>query len=303
MRLSLPSLSSPHVRSAGPVATPDIPEVAGGGGVRLGGSIPRRRFAAHLQRAGKTIPGKASGLRCPDHGESVATSDRLGRRDPRRHHVVPPCSKLHLAGADQIARSSRGSVTIGLHLERWLALCGSRRKNIQLKISPVISCPIAVGPFRPAILVPPAFFQDLSDSEIDQAGLHEMAHLARRDDYALLLQRVIEALLPWHPAVRWITRQIDLEREIACDDFVVERLHQPRSYASCLTHLAELASRQRPSLLAAGAITEGSHLTHRVELLLDRTRHTGTRLLRFRLAGVALIPLDSGNLRGAGSRN
>ena len=65
--------------------------------------------------------------------------------------------------------------------------------------------------------------------------VHEAAHLARWDDYGLLAQRFIEALFPWHPVVRWITRQMDLEREVACDDFVVEATGQARQYASCLT--------------------------------------------------------------------
>ncbi len=190
-----------------------------------------------------------------------------------------------------IARAAPASPEQAQRVASWLALCGSRRGNIRLKISREISSPIAVGPLRPSILVPPSFFEQLSDSEIEQAGLHEAAHLARYDDYGLLLQRLIEALLAWHPAVRWVTRQMDLEREVACDDFVVESLHQPRSYASCLTRLAELAIRRRPSLLASGAIYNGTNLTQRVEMLLDQTRHTGTRLLRGRFAGLALVPL------------
>jgi erythromycin esterase-like protein/beta-lactamase regulating signal transducer with metallopeptidase domain len=175
--------------------------------------------------------------------------------------------------------------------EEWLAACGSRRRKVQLKISTEISSPFIAGPVRAAILVPAAFFTGLSGDEADAAGLHEAAHLARRDDYALFLQRAIEALLAWHPAVRWISRQIDFEREVACDDFVVAASGNPRSYASCLTRLAELASLPASSLLAAGVIEEGRDLARRIDMLLDRTRHAGTRLLHARLAGVALVPL------------
>ena len=100
---------------------------------------------------------------------------------------------------------------------------------------------MVAGLRRPSILIPARLLDELEEAELDQIGLHEAAHLARRDDYALLFQRVIEALFALHPVVRWIARQIDLEREIACDDLVVEATGRPRSYASCLTRVVELA--------------------------------------------------------------
>ena len=79
----------------------------------------------------------------------------------------------------------------------------------------------AAGLRHPAILIPAALLAELHDDELDQIGLHETAHLARHDDFALIAQRAIEAMFAVHPVVRWIARRIDLEREIACDDFVL----------------------------------------------------------------------------------
>src|SRR6185369_729967 len=42
----------------------------------------------------------------------------------------------------------------------------------------------------------------------------------------------------------------------------------------------------RPSLASANVAADLSHLTRRVEMLLDRTRNTGTRLLKQRLAAM-----------------
>src|SRR5260370_42364254 len=78
-------------------------------------------------------------------------------------------------------------------------------------------------------------------------GLHEAAHLARGDDVALVLQRLLQAVFALHPVVHWIARRIDLEREIACDDFVVEATGQPRPYAACLTRVVELTGGGRTS--------------------------------------------------------
>jgi beta-lactamase regulating signal transducer with metallopeptidase domain len=170
----------------------------------------------------------------------------------------------------------------------WLGLCGARRRHVRLAASPEIDIPVAVGPRDPAILIPCRVMHaldscEIDDSALDQIGLHEAAHIARYDDYALLLQRTIEALFALHPVVRWITRQIDLEREIACDDFVIQATQRPRSYASCLTQMVELCGVVRPALVAAPVADDLSHLSRRVEMLLDTTRRTGTSLLRGRL--------------------
>src|SRR5258706_7155617 len=178
-------------------------------------------------------------------------------------------------------------------VDAWLAACGSRRR-VRLAGSFDIGTPIAAGLSRPAILIPARLLEQMTDDELDQIGLHEAAHLARRDDLALILQRVVEALFALHPAVRWIGRSIDLEREIACDDFVLRSTGRAKPYAACLTRVAELAMHSRGSLVAAAAVTEGrSHLSNRVEMLLDKSRHTGTRLLKSGTA-IAILSLAAG---------
>ena len=155
---------------------------------------------------------------------------------------------------------------------------------VRALVSPDIASPMAAGLFRPAILLPERLLAELDDDELDQIRVHETAHLMRRDDIALLIQRSMEALFALHPVVRWITRRIDLEREIACDDFVVEQTGKARPYASCLTRVVEIAGGVRSSLVAAAATEERSHLARRIEMLLDKTRHKGTRLLKIRLS-------------------
>jgi bla regulator protein blaR1 len=186
-------------------------------------------------------------------------------------------SYLYLEQRKRRARPAEG-------LERW---------PVRALISSDIASPMAAGLFRPAILLPERLMAELDEDELEQIRLHETAHLTRRDDIALLIERSIEALFALHPVVRWITRRMDLEREIACDDFVVEQTGQARPYASCLTHVVEIAGGVRSSLVAAAATEERSHLARRIEMLLDKTRHKGTRLLkmRFLLMAAALLAL------------
>ncbi|MGA3204165.1 MAG: M56 family metallopeptidase [Bryobacteraceae bacterium] len=164
------------------------------------------------------------------------------------------------------------------NLHRW---------PVRALISSEVASPMAAGLFRPAILLPERLIAELDDDELEQIRVHETAHLTRRDDIALLIQRTVEAGFALHPVVRWITRRIDLEREIACDDFVVEQTGRARPYASCLTRVVEIAGGARSSVIdvsvAAAATEERSHLARRIEMLLDKTRHKGTRLLKIPL--------------------
>ena len=173
-------------------------------------------------------------------------------------------------------------------INRWLAKCRSNRRA-RLAISYDIPAPIAAGPIQPSILIPAHLLQALDHDQIEQIGLHEAAHLARRDDYSLLLQRVCEAIFVFHPLVHWIAKRMDLEREIACDDIVVEITGRPRSYAECLTRIAELANGAVALPLAAPATQTQSVIETRLDRLLDRNRINRTGLMTARLAGLLAV--------------
>jgi beta-lactamase regulating signal transducer with metallopeptidase domain len=174
-------------------------------------------------------------------------------------------------------------------MHRSLARCGVNRR-IQIAVTSHGASPMVAGSW---VLFPASLLDRLESAEIEQICLHEAAHLARFDDRAILLQRVIEAVLVLHPVARWIGRQIDLEREIACDDFVVVHTGEARSYASCLTHVAEMAQSSPGSPVAAAATDESAHLNRRIDMLLNKTRRAGTRILRVPfaagLAGLVVI--------------
>jgi beta-lactamase regulating signal transducer with metallopeptidase domain len=149
------------------------------------------------------------------------------------------------AGSVLLARLKRRAAMAPPYLvaciPEWLSMSGSSRRRISMAVSTEIFTPVAAGFFTPTVLIPARLLEDLSASELDQVCLHETAHLGRYDDYTLIIERLIEALLPWHPVVRWIGRQIDLEREIACDDIVIKSAADARNYARCLTRVVEFA--------------------------------------------------------------
>ncbi len=194
------------------------------------------------------------------------------------------------------ARATAAPHKLSGRLETWLAHSGSARKGARLAISHDIEIPVATGPFRTAVLIPAKLFEAVTDTDLDQIGRHEAAHLARRDDYTLFAQRIIEALFALHPVVRWLTRQIDLEREIACDDRAAGSPEQARSYADCLTRTVALCGGVRTSLAAANVADGRSHLSRRVELLLKNGRTAQVSLLKGRCALIAIALIGAASL-------
>ena len=162
------------------------------------------------------------------------------------------------------------------------------RRPVRIAGSETLAAPVAAGLCDPMILVPIALLDHLTGEEFDQVALHEWAHLQRWDDWTNLLQRFAEAIFFFHPGVLWIGRQMDREREMACDDWVVARTRQPRSYANSLTRLVELNVHARAVLVAPGMAASKERLFERVKRLLDQGRHATAHLSKTGLLAMVL---------------
>jgi hypothetical protein len=152
---------------------------------------------------------------------------------------------------------------------------GSRRATIY--VSSRIRVPMALGFFRPAVVLPQWALTDLSAEELRAAILHERAHIDRWDDWTNLLQKIIRAVLFFHPAVWWIDNRLAIEREMSCDDMVLVQSPNPRSYAECLISVAEKSLLRRRLALAQAAVGKVKQTTLRVGRILNgRARKKGS---------------------------
>lgn len=91
-------------------------------------------------------------------------------------------------------------------------------RPVRLLVSSLVEVPVAIGWLRPAILVPFTSLTALPIEQLSAVLAHELAHIRRNDYLAAILQNLAEALLFYHPAVWWASRQIRIEREFCCDD-------------------------------------------------------------------------------------
>jgi hypothetical protein len=174
--------------------------------------------------------------------------------------------------------------------EALIESAGGRR--VRLRASSQIAVPMAAGLFDPVILIPEALSEQLSEEEFRQVLLHELAHLRRRDDWTNLAQKVLEALFFFHPVVWCIARRLNLEREIACDDWVVTMTGAARPYAVCLTKMARRSMFARAPQLAAGAVARKGQVSRRIESLLSRRGAAAGGLSKIGvLAGTGLLAM------------
>lgn len=162
-------------------------------------------------------------------------------------------------------------------MPQWLR-ANKGARDVRLCVSDETDVPVAVGLFDAMILIPRSLLERLSEPEVDQICLHELAHLRRADDWTNGLQRIINALLGWNPAALFIGQQLDLEREVACDDWVLSFVGTVRPYALCLTKMAESAAWPRNPIPAPGVFATRKHISLRIERLLGAGRNIATNL-------------------------
>ena len=183
-----------------------------------------------------------------------------------------------------LSASERQSRALGLKYQPMLAYCER------------VAVPTVVGLFRPVILLPIALTSGLTPQQIDSILAHELAHLARYDHVVNVLQRVIEALLFFHPAVWWLSQRIRQEREICCDCLVLANGADPLDYARSLLSVAEMShtTRLHSSVTAVSLLATGgrpSALRQRIAGILGEPVTPSLRLNSRSLLIAIGIPL------------
>jgi beta-lactamase regulating signal transducer with metallopeptidase domain len=176
-------------------------------------------------------------------------------------------------------------------LQKTLAEFDSPR-TVTLCVSDELRVPTAIGFTKPRVVIPSWTVEELSSLELNAILLHELAHLRRRDDWTNLIQKIVGALLFFHPAVWWIEKKLALEREMACDDLVLAETASPRAYAECLVSLAEKSFLRRGIALAQAAVDRLRSVSLRVTRILDVNRSRATRVWSpapILVAGVSLV--------------
>ncbi|MCA9072315.1 MAG: M48 family metalloprotease, partial [Planctomycetaceae bacterium] len=176
-------------------------------------------------------------------------------------------------------------------LSRQVGLGRSPRLAISFRSKDAFS----LGLWKPLIVLPASWLLQLPPQTLESVLAHELAHIRRWDAWATLFQRVLESALFYHPAVWWLSRQMDREREKCCDLWAVSVTGDRLQYVKALAGVAEIqhassATKLSAPIFATGMGGKNMQLLERVHYVLGTPPRTGAASRIFAGAMVLAIP-------------
>jgi beta-lactamase regulating signal transducer with metallopeptidase domain len=194
-----------------------------------------------------------------------------------------------------LRRIARRATPVGAAPE-LAALLRTGYRSAELCTSTDVDRPSVIGFFKPRVLIPRDLFEKLCASDLEQIVLHEMEHLRRGDDWINLLQKISLVLFPLNPVLFWVERRLCTERELACDDRVLQVTRAKKAYATCLVNLAEESALHRRASLVLGAWERQSELGRRVRRILRQPEGMMGRRQMTTVASVLALGIVGGAL-------
>ena len=205
------------------------------------------------------------------------------------------------AGLRRIRRRASCCVDVNLQsIARGICDQMRVRQKIKLLVSSHVRAPVAIGVFRPAVLLPASLVSQLSDQELRNILIHEFAHIGRRDHVILMLQKVIAIFFWPQPFLHALNRMLSRSREEICDNHVL-KLSERVSYGETLLKLTEHVN----PAFSLGLLGNAWKLEDRISQLLSERRNPVTnsnffvRSAAFLIFGMATLvvslatPLDA----------
>lgn len=191
------------------------------------------------------------------------------------------CAEVELGNLDPILREALGAED------------SASERRVRLLTSETVRVPAAIGFWKPAIVLPAWCLRELSAEELRPILIHERAHLRRGDDWTNLLQKLVRAILFFHPAVWWIDARLSLEREMACDDAVLAATGNAQAYAGSLIGLLERGCARRGWTMAQAAVARAREASARIARILTGQGAASTRVGRGALGLAAALCLTA----------
>ena len=162
------------------------------------------------------------------------------------------------------------------------------RRTPALLVTPECLSPCIVGTWNPRIVLPESVVTQSSPARLRHVLAHELAHLVRGDLWTNWLLLAARILHWFNPVAWWTVREMQAEREAACDELAFAALGEADRSAYAAT-IVELAASLSPSAIAPGLIglfSSTCRLKARVERLL---RSPSVKTLRAPIAAGLLL--------------
>jgi HEAT repeat protein len=196
-----------------------------------------------------------------------------------------------LFGAWLLRRSATSTPARWVEEARTLAEAFEIAGVIDVLQSRGIAMPIVCGVWHPLIIMPTGA-GEWSDERRRVVVLHELAHIKRRDCLTQAVAQVVCAVYWFNPIVWLAARRLRIERERACDDFVLAAGEKGADYAAHLLEIAQTVRHDRAPAIAGLAMARPSQLEGRLLAILNPAVRRSSALYT-RLASLGLVVLVS----------
>lgn len=160
-------------------------------------------------------------------------------------------------------------------------LADSLAQQLNTAPSAVLLCvydrPLALtcGIFRPTVLLSTWMVEHLDRRELEAVLAHELQHVARRDYLVIWLATLLRDAFFYLPTSQVAYRQLQHEKELACDDLAIGATQRPLALASALAKVWQHAVDRLQFVgysIAQPLVGVGESISGRIERLLTAPR-------------------------------
>jgi beta-lactamase regulating signal transducer with metallopeptidase domain len=134
---------------------------------------------------------------------------------------------------------------------RYGRLIGISKRRVQVFLSDLTVTAQTSGFFRPIILIPASLVTRLTPKQMEAILVHELFHIRRNDYMINIFMSCFRSIFFFNPFAHLFYKAIALERELACDDGVLEKDYPPALYAEALFCLEKFRQVQPGFFMAA----------------------------------------------------
>ena len=138
------------------------------------------------------------------------------------------------------------------------------KRNIVLGASILVKTPMAVGFFKPLIILPT---ENISLNDARYAMLHELTHCKNKDILTNYLMCLFQIIYWFNPLVYFAFKQMRIDRELACDASVLEMLPKEHyiDYGGTLLNFVSTFSRPSIFCLTSNIGNSKTRITKRIK--------------------------------------
>jgi len=192
--------------------------------------------------------------------------------------VAAQLSTRALLGIVATSREAEAGLALG-SLSVWSARLRLRRRPELRIVAPGVS-PFSFGVLKPVICLPEGLEHKLGREALDLVVGHECLHVSRGDGWRRPLERVCADIFWFNPFAWAMRRELDMARELACDEGVVDLSAARHAYARTLRDVAGMTAGLPAALPAASMSLAGSgrSLVLRVKRTLAQARRKPARV-------------------------